>query len=129
MNNNGIEDILIGASYNSTNKKKKKGIIIFFIILILILAGLIFSYFYIKNNEKSKKEVFINYLSNANIINIFSNNIYEDICNKMLAENSETTNNLKFSTNIENNTLEGIDESKFILKYLLIVLFQLKNLY
>ncbi len=115
MNNNGIEDILIGASYNSTNKKKKKGIIIFFIILILILAGLIFAYFYIKNNEKSKKEVFINYLSNANIINIFSNNIYEDICNKMLTENSETTNNLKFSTNIENNTLEGIDESKFIL--------------
>lgn len=115
MNNNGIEDILIGASYNNTNNKKRKNIIIILILLVLILIGIIIAYFYTKKNIISPKEAFIKHMSNVNIHNILSNNIYEDLYSKITTSSYESSNNLKFSTNFENENIENIDESKFLL--------------
>lgn len=116
MNNSGIEDILIGANNNSGKKKGKKGIIIVFFILLLILLGMIGAYWYYSNKVVSQKEVFVKHMSNTNIQKILDNNVYTEIYNRLLNENSKTTSSINFSTNLESEELENIDVSKFVLE-------------
>lgn len=115
MSNGNIEDIYIGNNNVYKKKKGKKGIIIVFFILFLILAGLVGAYYYFSNQTLTKKQLFVNSISNTNIKTFLQNDIYEEITNRILAENSETETEIKFSTSEENEALEGVDLSNFAL--------------
>lgn len=113
---NNIEDIYIGDKYRSTNKKGGKLILFFIIILLLILFGMGYAYWYINNYEKlNAKQLFFNHLSNNNIKNIASENIYAELIEKLVNSNFESNSTMNFSTNVEREELEGLDVSKFTL--------------
>ena len=66
MKSSNIEDIYIGNN-GEMNKKSKKGVIIvIFIILVLLLVGMVGAYFYFSNQTLTKKQLFINSISNTN---------------------------------------------------------------
>lgn len=108
MKNNSIEDIYIGADEKNKKKGKKGIIIVIFIILILILAGLVGAYFYFSNSTVTKKQAFINSFSNTNINKFLEDDIYKEISNRMLNENSETETKMTVSTT---ENLEEVDVS------------------
>lgn len=114
MNNNGIEDILIGNNDKTSKKKGKTGIIIF-VLLLLILLGLGAAYLYFSYTKVSYKEEFFNNLSNTNIGKIVNTEIYNNLCNRILNENSEATTSVNFSTTLEDENLKDIDTSKFLI--------------
>lgn len=110
MKNNGIEDIFIGSDEKKKKNGKKGIIIVIFIILLLVLAGLVGAYFYFSNSTVTKKQAFINGISSTNIKKFVENDIYQEISNRILNENSETETKMTFSTTED---LEGVDVSKF----------------
>ncbi len=114
MKNNGIEDIRIDVNYNSNRKKSKKGIVIFFIVLLILGVGAF--YFYFLQSQASAKELFFTNLSNLDMKNILDNSIYEQMANRVITEDTEITTKVNFSTNVENQNLEEIDFSKFLLE-------------
>lgn len=114
MKSGGIEDIRIDANYNSNRKKSRKGIVIFFILL-LVLGGGVW-YFYFLQSQFSAKELFFTNLSNFDIKNILDNSIYEQMSDRVLKEDTEITTKVNFSSNVENQNLEEIDVSKFLLE-------------
>lgn len=114
MKNNGIEDIIIDANYNSNRKKSKKGIVIFFILLLILAIGAIYFYFF--QYKATSKELFFTNLSNLDMKNILDNSIYEQMSNRVLTEDTEMTTKINFSSNVENGNLEEIDISKFLLE-------------
>lgn len=113
MSNENIEDIFIGNNENNTRKKGKKGIIIIFVILILVLTGMVSAYFYFTTQTLTKKQIFINSISNTNIKKFLENNVFEETSKRMLEENTETETKITFSATKENEELQGIDLSKF----------------
>lgn len=115
MKDNGIEDILIDNNYDSNKKKNKKGIIIAFFLLLIILGGLCFAYWYFTRPTTTAKQLFFNQLSNTNVKNVLEINSYKEILSKLIDESSEITSKINFSTTIENENLEGLDVSKFVL--------------
>ncbi len=115
MKDNGIEDILIDNNYDSKKKKNKKGIIIAFFLLLIILGGLCFTYWYFTRPTTTAKQLFFNQLSNTNVKNVLEINSYKEILSKLIDESSEITSKINFSTTIENENLEGLDVSKFVL--------------
>lgn len=115
MKDNGIEDILIDNNYDSKKKKNKKGIIIAFFLLLIILGGLCFAYWYFTRPTTTAKQLFFNQLSNTNVKNVLEINSYKEILSKLIDESSEITSKINFSTTIENENLEGLDVSKFVL--------------
>ena len=115
MKDNGIEDILIDNNYDSKKKKNKKGIIIAVFLLLIILGGLCFAYWYFTRPTTTAKQLFFNQLSNTNVKNVLEINSYKEILSKLIDESSEITSKINFSTTIENENLEGLDVSKFVL--------------
>ncbi len=115
MNNDGIEDILIGANDKNSNKKGKKKFLIFFIVLLIILIGLFIAYRYFSKQTITQKEAFMKHMASVNIKDILSNDVYKDISNRLLTENYKSNSNLNFSTNLKSEELEGIDVSKLSL--------------
>ena len=115
MKDNGIEDILIDNNYEKKKKKNKKGIIIAFFLLLIILGGLCFAYWYFTRPTTTAKQLFFNQLSNTNVKNVLEINSYKEILSKLIDESSEITSKINFSTTIENENLEGLDVSKFVL--------------
>lgn len=115
MKNNGIEDIMIDNNYNSNKKKGKKGIIIIFILLLILLIGLVFGYWYFTRPTTTAKELFFTHLSNSNIKQIISKNTYKEVFNKLQIEDFKIDANINFTSTLENENLEGLDVSKFIL--------------
>lgn len=109
MKKGNVEDIFIGYNDNHKRKKSKKGIIIIFIMLILVLTGMVSAYFYFTNQVVTKKQIFINSISSTNIKKFLENNIYSEIENRVLNENSETETKVNFSTTQESEELQGID--------------------
>lgn len=113
---NNIEDIYIGDKYRSTNKKSGKLVLFLIIILLVILAGMGYLYWYINNYERiNAKQLFFNHLSNNNVKNIASENIYADLIEKLVNSNFESNSTMNISTNVEIDELEGLDVSKFTL--------------
>ncbi len=115
MKDNGIEDILIDNNYDSKKKKGKKGIVIVFFLLLIILGGLCFAYWHFTHPTTTAKQLFFNQLSNTNINNVLETSSYKGILSKLFEESSEITSKTSFSTTIENENLEGLDVSKFVL--------------
>ncbi len=112
--NNNIEDIYIGANYNSNNKKSKNIVLFFIIFLLLILVAMIVIYMYFFNTKTiSTKQLFFNHLSNNNVQELVSESMYEDLYDKILNTNYEVNSKINFSTNFEHEKLEEIDISKF----------------
>lgn len=112
--NNNIEDIYIGANYNSNNKKGKNIVLFFIIFLLMILIAVIACYIYFfKSETVNAKQLFFNHLSNNNVQELVSENAYEDLSEKLLNTNYEANSTINFSTNIENEELEGLDISNF----------------
>ena len=112
--NNNIEDIYIGANYNSNNKKNKNTVLFFIIFLLLVLIAMIFVYMYFSNTKTvSTKQLFFNHLSNNNVQELVSEISYEDLFEKILNNNYEANSTINYSTNLEHEKLEGIDISKF----------------
>ncbi len=112
--NNNIEDIYIGANYNSNNKKGKNIVLFFIIFLLIILIAVIACYIYFFKGETiNAKQLFFNHLSNNNVQELVSENTYEGLTEKLLNTNFEANSTMNFSTNIENEKLEGLDISKF----------------
>lgn len=113
---NNIEDIYIGDKYRSNNKKSGKLVLFFIIILLIVLAGMGYAYWYINNYEKiNAKQLFFNHLSNNNVKNIASENIYAELIEKLVNSDFESNSTMNFSTNVEMEELEGVDVSKFTL--------------
>lgn len=115
MKDNGIEDIVIGEGYNS-NKKGKKGIVIIFIILLLILVGMVGAYFYFIQPQTTTKDLFVKNFLGVEVDNVLDNKIYNAIINRMLTEDFEMTTSINYTSALEEETLEGLDLSKFILE-------------
>lgn len=115
MNNGGIEDILIGGGYN-TKKKKGKGIKILFFFLMLILIAFLGAYWYFMNQTVSAKELFIQNISKNNVKEFLQGNVYTNIYDRLLAENSEINSCINLTTEVENTELKDIDFTKFILE-------------
>lgn len=112
--NNNIEDIYIGANYNSNNKKSKSTVLFFIIFLLLVLIAMIFAYMHFFNNKTvSTKQLFFTHLSNNNVQELVSESSYEDLFEKILNNNYEANSTISYSTNLEHEKLEGIDISKF----------------
>ncbi len=112
--NNNIEDIYIGANNNSNNKKGKNIILFFIILLLLILIAMIAIYMYYFNTETiSYKQLFFNHLSNNSIKELTSENLHEELIEKVLTTNYEANSTINFSGNIEDEKFEGLDISKF----------------
>lgn len=110
MKNGNVEDIFIGYNDIHTRKNGKKVfIIVLFIILILVLSGMVGAYFYFTNKTLTKKQIFINSISSTNIKKFLENDIYKEIENRMLNENSETESKITLSTTEENGNLSEID--------------------
>lgn len=113
MKSSNIEDIYIGNN-GEMNKKSKKGVIIvIFIILVLLLVGMVGAYFYFSNQTLTKKQLFINSISNTNIKKFLENDVYNAIINRLEEENSETETKIQISTTDENAEPEGVDFSNF----------------
>ena len=113
MKSSNIEDIYIGNN-GEKNKKSKKGVIIvIFIILVLLLVGMVGAYFYFSNQTLTKKQLFINSISNTNIKKFLENDVYNAIINRLEEENSETETKIQISTTDENAEPEGVDFSNF----------------
>lgn len=109
----GIEDILIGESYKSS-KKSNKSLIFLFIILIIAIAGGAYGYLNYKNTTQlSKKEEFGKHIANTNINSFLDIKTYNTILERLSKENSETSNDINFSSTIDNELLSDIDISKF----------------
>ena len=115
MKDNGIEDILIDNNYDSNKKKGKKWVIITFFLLLIFLGGLWFAYWYYTRPVTTAKQLFFSQLSNTNVKNVLEIGSYKEILNKFTEESSEVTGKISFSTTIENENLEGLDVSKFVL--------------
>lgn len=109
MKNGNVEDIFIGYNDIHKRKKSKKSVIIIFIILILILTGMVSAYFYFTNQILTKKQIFINSISSTNIKKILENDIYREIGDRLLSEDSETETKMNFSTTQQTEELQGID--------------------
>lgn len=110
MKNGNVEDIFIGYNDIHARKKGKKVfIIVLFIILILVLSGMVGAYFYFTNKTLTKKQIFINSISSTNIKKFLENDIYTEIENRMLNENSETESKITLSTTEESGELSEID--------------------
>ena len=113
MKSSNIEDIYI-RNNGEMNKKSKKGVIIvIFIILVLLLVGMVGAYFYFSNQTLTKKQLFINSISNTNIKKFLENDVYNAIINRLEEENSETETKIQISTTDENAEPEGVDFSNF----------------
>lgn len=112
--NNNIEDIYIGANYNSDNKKSKNIVLFIILFLLLILIAMVFVYMYFFNTKTiSTKQLFFNHLSSNNVQELVSESTYEDLYDKILNNNYEANSTINYSTNLEHEKLEGIDISKF----------------
>lgn len=113
MKSSNIEDIYIGNN-GEMNKKSKKGVIIvIFIMLVLLLVGMVGAYFYFSNQTLTKKQLFINSISNTNIKKFLENDLYNTIINRLGKENSDTETKIQISTTDENAEPEGVDFSNF----------------
>lgn len=116
MKNNGIEDIIIGNSYN-TKKKKNTGLKIVMFFLIVILALFIGAYYYFTNmNTISAKEMFVTNISKSNIRELLQSDIYTTTVEKIQEKDFETNTNISFSTTLKNEELKNIDVSKVTLE-------------
>ena len=115
MKNNPIEDISIDRSYNTKKRKKGNGLIIIILFLLVILIAIAGLCFYLLNNSnlESNKEVFLKNISNTNVKYFLENELYDEIIKKLENQNSEVTNNIKFSTTISNEFFNQFDISKF----------------
>lgn len=111
MSNNGIEDILIGETYNPT-KKKHKGFIFFIIILIIAIAFSIW-YFFINKTSVNEKEAFSQSLLSLGNRKLQDNDFYSTIFKRILEENSEMDTNITISSTKEIEELQGIDINNF----------------
>lgn len=113
--NNNIEDIYIGANYNSDNKKSKNGGLIIFIFLLLVCVAIVVYMYFFKTETISSKQLFFNHLSNNNVQELVSESTYEDLFERIINTNYEASTTMSFTTNadIENEKLEGLDISKF----------------
>lgn len=112
--NNNIEDIYIGANYNSNNKKNKNIVLFFIILLLIILVIIIATYMYFFRSEKTSiKQSFFNHLLNNNVQEIASESTYEELVEKILNTNYEVNSTMNFTTNIRDEKLEGLDISNF----------------
>lgn len=111
---NNIEDIYIGDNYK-TPKKKGGKIILFFILIVFMILITIYGVNWYFNNYKTTntKQLFFTHLSNSNLKSITNENIYKELSNKILSSNYKINSKLNFSTNVENEYLEGLDISKF----------------
>ena len=119
MEDNGIDDILIGASYKNV-KSKGRGFKVFFIILIIILVAFFGINYYLNTIKKESpiKEQFIEQLSKTNIKSFLNNELYENMYARLLKENFEIENSINFTNSIDNfnsDYLRKIDFSKFII--------------
>lgn len=119
MEDNGIDDILIGASYKNV-KPKGRGFKVFFIILIIILIAFFGINYYLNTIKKESpiKEQFIEQLSKTNIKSFLNNELYENMYARLLKENFEIENSINFTNSIDNfnsDYLRKIDFSKFII--------------
>lgn len=119
MEDNGIDDILIGASYKNV-KSKGRGFKVFFIILIIILIAFFGINYYLNTIKKESpiKEQFIEQLSKTNIKSFLNNELYENMYARLLKENFEIENSINFTNSIDNfnsDYLRKIDFSKFII--------------
>lgn len=118
MKNNGIEDIIIGNSYN-TKKKKNTGLKIVMFFLIVILALFIGAYYYFTNmNTISAKEMFVTNISKSNIRELLQSDIYTTTVEKIQEKDFETNTNISFSTTLKNEEFKNIDVSKVTLEIL-----------
>lgn len=116
MKNNGIEDIIIGNSYN-TKKKKNTGLKIVMFFLIVILALFIGAYYYFTNmNTISAKEMFVTNISKSNIRELLQSDIYTTTIEKIQEKDFETNTNISFSTTLKNEEFKNIDVSKVTLE-------------
>ncbi len=113
MKKENVEDVFIGYNDIQKRKKGKKGVVIVFIILILVLTGIVSAYFYFTNQVLTKKQTFINSISSTNVKKFLENDIYIEIVNRMLNENSETESKINFSTTEELENLQEIDITNF----------------
>lgn len=111
MSNNGIEDILIGETYNPT-KKKHKGFIFFIIIIIIAIAFSIW-YFFINKTSVNEKEAFSQSLLSLGNRKLQDNDFYSTIFKRILEENSEMDTNITVSSTKEIEELQGIDINNF----------------
>ena len=111
---NNIEDIYIGDNYK-TPKKKGGKIILFFILIVFMILITIYGVNWYFNNYKTTntKQLLFTHLSNSNLKSITNENIYKELSNKILSSNYKINSKLNFSTNVENEYLEGLDISKF----------------
>ena len=98
MQDNGIEDILIGESYKST-KKKGKGPFIFILLVILGIGAFAGWYFYTNTEIVNEKTQFTNSLynrmklkTNGNIYNGYGPTEITACCSIKKVENAEDIN-------------------------------------
>lgn len=119
MNNTQIEDIII-ENRNNKEPKKGRGILAILIFLIIVLAGLCAFYIYIKNApvKQPVKQLFFSAISNADFEFFTDNELYTEILNKYVKNNSKTESNITFSTTLKQpEEIEDIDISKFSLSF------------
>lgn len=116
MNNNGIEDILIGQNVGN-EKKKGKGFVVFIILLLLCaLAALIYIYYTLTNTQISTKELFLQAGAKIDYANVSNVKLLENFMEKLVKTNSETETKINFSTTLENEEFKDIDVSKFVIE-------------
>ncbi len=115
MNDSPIEDIKIERPYTSYNRKKGKGIKILILLLFILVVALCCAYWYLMHHTETEKQAFFRNIANSQIEFFTDNEVYNQMINKYTTVNSETNSNIKFSTTMENEMLEGIDVSKFLL--------------
>ena len=67
-----------------TVKKGKKGLKIVVILLILLLIAMIIAYKFLTKQTISQKEVFAKHIADIKMENVFGDNIYKNIMQRML---------------------------------------------
>ena len=85
MKNTGIEDISIDNSSRNQKKSARSIIVVLLIMLLIVLVALIIVNKYFPKKEVSSKQLFIEGLSNVNIID--DNDFYKALYNRALSNN------------------------------------------
>ena len=111
MKNTGIEDISIDNSSRNQKKSARSIIVVLLIMLLIVLVALIIVNKYFPKKEVSSKQLFIEGLSNVNIID--DNDFYKALYNRALSNNSIITNNISYSSNRNLESFKEFDLNKF----------------